>query len=235
MPGDKLSKAMILAAGFGTRLKPLTDTIPKPLVTYKNIPMIEIVINRLIESGIKDITINTHYLNHKIEEYLSGKKFSVKINLINEPEILGTGGGIKNSEKYLKGSGSFLVHNVDVISEIDLSDMFEFHLRSEALSTLAVKQRETSRPLLVDSENQLCGRISGSKEYLYSENRVKGKTSFTGVYILSDKVFELFPGENYFDIVLFLLDMVKSGEKIICYDIGNTSWKDIGRIENLNA
>ena len=229
-----ITKAMILAAGYGTRLKPLTDTVPKALIPHKSKPMLENVIVKLKAAGINEVTVNTHYFADKIKEYFDNNNYGLKINLTYEKEILGTGGGIKNASGYLKDSGDFLVHNVDVDSDIDLSKLSEFHFKHSPLAALAVKKRETSRPLLIDENNNLMGRMSKGKEYFSKQANSINQISFCGVYILSARVFELFPAEANFDIVLFLLDMVKAGEKILCYDIGDTHWKDLGRYEDFN-
>ncbi|HEY3249727.1 MAG TPA: nucleotidyltransferase family protein, partial [Ignavibacteria bacterium] len=180
---QSITRAMILAAGYGTRLKPLTDTRPKALISYKGKPMIENVIIKIKKAGINEITINTHYLAEKIKEYLDNNKFGgLKVNLTYEKEILGTGGGIKNAAGYLKGSANFLVHNVDVESDIDLAELTEFHLKNSPLATLAVKKRDTTRPLLIDEDNNLIGRIREGKQQLLKE--VSGpisQISFCGV------------------------------------------------------
>ena len=223
-----VTHAMILAAGFGLRLKPLTDTIPKALVPYNNKPMIENVIIKLVGSGINNITVNTHYFADQIQEFIQSKNFEIQINLSFEENILGTGGGIKNSKKYLSGSGNFIVHNADVVSGLDLNALARFHQGSDALATLAVKQRETGRPLLMDRSNNLTGRASDR------DNEPNIKIAYSGICILSDRIFNLFPEDEKFDIIEFLLDAVKNNEKVLCYDIGDVFWKDLGRITDLN-
>jgi len=230
----KLSKAMILAAGYGTRLKPHTDFLPKALVQYKHKPMIENVIDKLISAGIGDITINTHYLAGKIAEFIDRNKFNAKINLTFEKEILGIGGGIKNAKKYLEHSGNFLVHNVDVDSDINIKELYDFHIKKNAIASLCVNKRETTRHLLIDKNYNLIGRISNKGEEFYKNTSDYSKIAFCGVYILAERVFDLFPSDDKFDIIPFILGMVKKGELVICYDIGDTYWKDVGKIEDLD-
>jgi N-acetyl-alpha-D-muramate 1-phosphate uridylyltransferase len=234
-PGkQKLNKAMILAAGFGTRLKPLTDKIPKPLIEYKGKPMIWHVINKLVKCGINDITINAHYFSDQMAEYFKVNDFSVKINLLHEKEILGTGGGIKNAKPYLEDAENFLVYNADVNSEIDLREMYSFHLSNNALVTLAVKKRESSRALIADENNNLLGRVAGTGEKLYREPEGdKSKATFCGMHIISNQIFELFPEVDRFDIIQVYMDLVSSGKKVLCYDIGDTGWEDIGTLDKL--
>src|SRR5436309_1399840 len=121
-----LTKAMILAAGLGTRLRPLTLTSPKALVKINGVPMIEFVLKKLIEIGIKEIVINTHHFAEQIEKYFTENNFPVKINFVYEKKILGTGGGIKNASRYLKDTDDFLIHNVDILSDVDLIALYDF-------------------------------------------------------------------------------------------------------------
>lgn len=230
-----ITHAMILAAGFGTRLKPLTDSVPKALIPYRNKPMIEYVIARLLDSGINNITVNTHYLADKVREFFYTRDYGVRINITREDEILGTGGGIKNAAAYLAGSGDFLIHNVDVVSGIDVARLAEYHKANKAFATLAVKNRKTSRPLLADAAHNLCGRVVEGNDEIFVKKDNLTQTAFCGVYMLSDKIFELFPGDNKFEIIPFLLDMAGKNEKILCYDIGMAEWKDLGRLKDLEG
>jgi len=232
--GKPVTHAMILAAGFGLRLKPLTDAAPKALVPYNNKPMIENVIIKLVDAGIINITVNTHYFAKQIQNFIESNNFGVQINLTFEENILGTGGGIKNSKEYLAGSGNFIIHNVDVVSDMDIGELALFHRNNDALATIAVKKRDTGRPLLMDKDNNLIGRAAEADEQLTGQKHLH-KTAFCGIYILSDRVFDLFPQEEKFDIISFLLDAVKKNERVLCHDIGNSFWKDLGRLEDLNS
>ena len=231
----QMTKAMILAAGFGTRLKPLTDNTPKALVPYNGKPMIQNVIEKLRSEGINEIVVNTHYLHEQVEEFFRVNSFGVKVTLTNESEILETGGGIKNAKWFLKDSENFLVYNTDIDCDLNLGVMYEYHLKRNPLATIAVKERKTSRPLLFDVEKNLAGRVIENQEYIYG-NWSSGLTSsaFCGIHIISSRIFTLFPNENKFDIISFYMDMVKAGEKISGYDIENYSWKDLGSAKNLS-
>lgn len=235
MSSGDLNKAMILAAGYGTRLKPLTDTIPKALIPYKSRPMIAGVIEKLKSAGINDIVVNTHYLHTQVEEYFEKNDFGVKITLVHEPEILGTGGAIKNARKFLEDSGNFLVYNVDVVSDLNINEMFQHHLKYSPLATLAVKTRETTRPLLMDSCGYLTGRIING-EWILSKGVDKSeliKTAFCGIHIVSGDIFNFFDSENNFDIITQYLSMVKQNIKVVCYDINNCFWDDLGKLSAL--
>ena len=229
---SNINKAMILAAGFGTRLKPLTDSVPKALVKVNGIPMIEPIIKRLVNFGISEIVINTHYLSQQVGKYFAGKHFGVKIFLSFENDILGTGGGIKNAEQFLKGTEAFIVHNVDVFSEINFEELVNFHFQNTALATLAVKRRKTKRPLIIDGANNVIGRKSPEKSYRYS--KPVGKESlvgFCGIHIISPLIFKNFIETGFFDIFTAYFRLIGEHKRIIAFDTGKSPWKDIGTFD----
>src|SRR5216683_3024224 len=179
-------KAMILAAGLGTRLRPLTDSRPKALVEINGRTLLEITLSRLRTFGVSEVIINVHHFADMIVEYLKTKdNFGMTIEVSREETLLDTGGGLKKAAHFFVGdsvgdsvedsvedssrpdsSGEepFIVHNVDVLSTIDLRRMVQFHTENQALATLAVQDRETSRYLLFDDQLQLCGRRSGADQ-----------------------------------------------------------------------
>src|SRR6267378_4420355 len=170
-------KAMILAAGLGTRLRPLTDNRPKALVEIAGRTLLEITLTRLRTFGISEVIINVHHFADMVIDYLkSNKNFGMRIEISREEVLLDTGGGLKKAAWFfLENSTSanpsrpdstqmdepFLLHNVDVLSTIDFARMLQFHKERGALATLAVQARETSRPLLFDDHLQLRGRGVG--------------------------------------------------------------------------
>src|SRR3981081_2454588 len=160
-------KAMILAAGLGTRLRPLTDTCPKALVEIAGRTLLEITLTRLRAFGIREVIINVHPLADRVIDYLkSNKNFGMRLEISREEVLLDTGGGLKKAawfflENSRRLDEPFLLHNVDVISTIDLARMLQFHTESHALATLAVQDREPSRYLLFNEHLQLCGRRAG--------------------------------------------------------------------------
>ncbi|MBZ0203666.1 MAG: nucleotidyltransferase family protein [Ignavibacteria bacterium] len=221
---------MILAAGFGTRLHPLTLEIPKALVKIDGKPLIEHAICKLRNYGFNYVVINTHHFAEQIEDYFSKNDFGIEIHLLFEKEILGTGGGIKNAEKYLSDSENFLVYNTDVISDIDLGEMYNYHLEKKSFATLAIKQRKTLRPLLVNENSEIIGRIIDDNEHIYcNDSNSYSKTAFCGIHIISSVVFENFPNEKSFDIVQFYEYMIRTGKKVIGFDIKLAFWQDFGR------
>src|SRR2546425_6289247 len=159
-------KAMILAAGLGTRLRPLTDNRPKALVEIAGRTLLEITLSHLRAFGIREVIINVHHFADMILEYLkTNDNFGMHIEVSREEALLDTGGGLKKAAYFFLEDSKpfdkpFIVHNVDVISTIDLRRMVQFHTEHQALTTLAVQDRETSRYLLFDEQLQLCGRRS---------------------------------------------------------------------------
>jgi len=155
---------MILAAGLGTRLRPLTDARPKALVEIAGRTLLEITLSRLRSFGVREVIVNVHHFADQILEYLeANKNFGMRVEVSREDALLDTGGGLKKAAWFfLEDSGRpddpFILHNVDVISTIDLRRMVEFHTENRALATLAVQLRETSRYLLFDDQLRLCGR-----------------------------------------------------------------------------
>ncbi len=151
-------KAMIFAAGLGTRLKPLTDTMPKALVPVNGEPMLKMVLDRLIAAGYDDIVINIHHFASQIRDYVAANgNFGVRISFSDESDLLrDTGGGIKFAEPLLGIGEPFLVHNVDIDSNLDFGWFREQH-RDDAAATLLVSRRETSRYLLFDDQMSLVG------------------------------------------------------------------------------
>jgi len=173
-------KAMILAAGLGTRLRPLTDTRPKALVEIAGRTLLEITLTRLRAFGISEVIVNVHHFADLVIDYLkSNKNFGLRIEISSEDVLLDTGGGLKKAAWFFLENSTpaspsrpdstpmdepFLLHNVDVISTIDFARMLQFHKERGALATLAVQARETSRPLLFDDHLQLRGRRVGPKQ-----------------------------------------------------------------------
>src|SRR6202521_3911126 len=165
-------KAMILAAGLGTRLRPLTDDRPKALVEVAGHTLLEITLRRLQQFGVGEVIVNVHHLADAVMDYLKKHdNFGMRIEISREEVLLDTGGGLKKAawfflEDPARLDEPFLLHNVDVLSTIDFARMLQFHKEHHALATLAVQGRETSRPLLFDDHLQLRGRRIADKDTL---------------------------------------------------------------------
>jgi len=157
-------KAMILAAGLGTRLRPLTDTRPKALVEVSGRTLLEITLSRLSSFGVRDVVINVHHFPDMILDYLKARNnFGLHVEISREEQLLDTGGGLKKASWFFlqdspHADEPFILHNVDVISSIDLRRMLDYHNEKQALATLAVQRRESSRQLLFDGDLRLSGR-----------------------------------------------------------------------------
>jgi NDP-sugar pyrophosphorylase family protein len=233
-------KAMILAAGLGTRLRPLTNDRPKALVEVAGHTMLEITLARLREFGIHDVIINLHHFADKVLDYLkSANNFGMRIEFSREEVLLDTGGGLKQAAWFLSDKGHsdepFILHNVDIISTIDLRQMIQAHIASKALATLAVQKRSTSRYLLFDEHNQLCGRrtVSEPKTEMARPAQQTTEVAFSGIHIISPQIFPLLTEEGVFSIIPAYLRLAGQGEKIIAFNADQYYWRDLGKPENI--
>lgn len=232
---------MILAAGLGTRLRPLTNDRPKALVDVGGRTMLEITLSRLRAFGIRDVIINVHYFPDMIVEYLKkNDNFGMHLEISREDVLLDTGGGLKKAaDFFLKDQRDretpFVLHNVDVISTIDLARMAEFHSENGALATLAVQDRETSRYLLFDERQQLCGRRSGGGkgDELIGSGKPAQALAFTGIHIISPRIFALMLENGVFSIITAYLRLASQGEKILSFRADGYYWRDMGRPDDV--
>ncbi len=234
---SKINKAFILAAGFGTRLKPVTDNIPKALVNFKGKPMIENVIAKITSAGIDDIYINIHHHANKMKEYFTGRIGNAKFTLIEEKILLGTGGAVKNAENYLKDSDNFIVYNTDVDTDADLCKIIDFHLLQKPLATLCVQSRKTSRYLICNSTGEITGRVEEGKNIIFKNNEQSDNIAykaFCGIHIVNSQIFSLLPPANRpYDIIPVYMSALNENFIILGFDITNNSWKDLGKPQKL--
>lgn len=234
-------RAMVLAAGLGTRLRPLTDNRPKALVEVGGRTLLEIALARLGSFGIREVIINVHHFADMIVDYLkANKNFGMRIEISREDGLLlDTGGGLKKAAYFfLENSGGeepFILHNVDVISTIDLRRMAQFHAENRALATLAVQERPTGRYLLFDEHLQLCGRKSGKNgqaELVRSSSHPKA-LAFSGIHVISSRLFSLMMEEGVFSIITPYLRLAAEGEKITAFRSDEYRWRDLGRLDDV--
>lgn len=229
-------KAMIFAAGKGTRLQPLTNNTPKALVKVNGVPMLERVIIKLIQTGVNEIIINIHYLGDQIIDFLQSKNnFGIHIEVSDESDqLLDTGGGLLKAAHFFNGKEPFIVHNTDIISNIDLLKMIEFHKCHNALATLAVRKRQTSRYFLFNKQMELCGwRNTKTNETIISNDANDLKPyAFSGVHIISPTIFNFLNQTGRFSIVNSYLELSKK-DQITGYDHTSDYWFDIGNTEKL--
>lgn len=231
-------KGMILAAGRGTRLAPLTDQVPKALVEVQGVPMLEQVAGRMIEAGVTELVVNVHHLGDQVIRFLEEKEnFGIDLHVSDERDLLlDTGGGLAAARRWLDdGDEPFLLHNVDVLCDIDLRRLVDDAAASDALATLAVQDRETNRHLLFDRQ----GLAGHGNSATGSENRVRetvGETSrpgFCGIHAISPRIFPMIEEEGVFSIIPLYTRLAAAGEAILPWSIGDARWLDIGTHERL--
>jgi mannose-1-phosphate guanylyltransferase len=232
-------KAMILAAGLGTRLRPITENRPKALVEIAGRTLLEIILSRLYAFGIREVIINVHHFPEMILEYLkTNDNFGMRIEVSREEVLLDTGGGLKKAAYFFLDDSNrredpFILHNVDVISTIDLERMVRFHTKNQALATLAVQDRETSRYLLFDEQLRLCGRRADQKtESVRSSPQVQA-LAFSGIHVISPRLFAMMMEEGVFSIITPYLRLAALGEKILAFRADEYYWRDLGRPDHV--
>jgi NDP-sugar pyrophosphorylase family protein len=253
-------KAMILAAGLGTRLRPLTDTRPKALVEINNRTLLEIALTRLRTFGITEAIINVHHFADMVVQYLKSKNnFGMRLELSREDDqLLDTGGGLKKAAWFFQEDSArfdepFLLHNVDVISAIDLAAMLQFHTAQQALATLAVQSRPSSRQLLFNDQLQLSGRTSSTatpgcapqivphSPLATSHSPLPESTTpsplhpaaFSGIHILSPRLLPQLTETAPFSIIDSYLRLSSQGQKILAFRHDHSYWRDLGKPADL--
>ena len=232
-------KAMVLAAGLGTRLRPLTDDRPKALVEVNGRTLLEITLARLREFGVREVIVNVHHFSDMVVECLAAKQdFGMRIEISYEEVLLDTGGGLKQAAWFFReraGDEPFLLHNVDVISDIDLARMVEFHRSQPMLATLAVMQRRSSRQLLFDGKDLLCGRRfeNEGRTELAREAEPLHALAFCGIHVISPRMLERMTEDGAFSIIETYLRLAGEGEKIVGYRANGAYWRDLGTMESL--
>lgn len=230
-------KALILAAGLGTRLKPMTDNMPKALVPFANKSIIDYLIEKLYKSGISEIAVNLHHYGNVLKKYLiENNKYNINFYFSDETDLLlDTGGAIKKASEFLNNTEPFIVHNVDVLSDINLNEMYDFHLKTGNLVTLAVRKRNSSRYFLFDSNNLLCGwENTKTDEKKIVKNYISQyyPFAFSGIQIVSPEIFEFMPSEDKFSVVDFYLKLA-SNNNIGAYLHDKNFWFDLGTIQKI--
>jgi NDP-sugar pyrophosphorylase family protein len=232
---------MILAAGLGTRLRPLTNDRPKALVEIDGRTMLEITLSRLRRFGVSEVMINVHYFAEMILDYLKANdNFGMRIEVSREDVLLDTGGGLKKAAHFFledsrRHEEPFIVHNVDVLSTIDLGRMVDFHTENQALATLAVQNRKTSRYLLFDDQQQLCGRqfFSNQPPELIPGCQKPLALAFSGVHVVSPRLLKMMSEDGAFSAITSYLRLAAQGEKILAFRADEYYWRDLGTPANV--
>ena len=237
---------MILAAGVGSRLKPITDNKPKALIEINGIPMLEIVIKRLIRFGFTKIIINVHHLAHQIIDFLKvNDNFGIEILISDESsQLLDTGGAIFHARQLIGSNLPLLIHNVDILTDLDYNEFYNYHLQSDALVSLAVQKRLTDRFFLFDENNILCGWKSdktGETKYCRKTPDQIVHVAFSGIHIIGPAFFEkvhacnCLPSDSVCFSIIDVYLCLSALNKINAYDHTGTLFLDIGKHENLKG
>ncbi len=231
-------KAMIFAAGLGTRLQPLTNNTPKALVPIAGVTLLEHTINKLTQYGVDDIVVNVHHFSDQIIKFLQEKNnFGVNIRISDEREkLLNTGGAIKYTKPLLGDKQSFIIHNVDVFTNIDLESLYKEHCDDKGrLASLVVSKRDTNRYLLFNEDNELEGWINEktaeTKPYKNMDASKYQKFAFAGVQVVSPAIFDLMEDfGDEFSIIDFYLRLSQT-QRIVAYTQDDLEMIDVGKID----
>ena len=233
-------KALIFAAGLGTRLKPLTDTMPKALVPIAGMPLLEHVILKLKSAGFNEIIVNVHHFPEQIIDFIRQKNaFDIRIEISDERNmLLETGGGIRNAAWFFDDGKPFLVHNVDILSNVDLNEAYHAHESQNVLATLVVSKRDTFRYLLFEDNNRLRGwtnlKTKEVKPHGLNEMEKLQQLAFTGIQIVSPKIFDLMKhSESRFSIIDFYLSQIAEWQ-INGFIPANLKMIDVGKLNVLD-
>ncbi|MEA3429567.1 MAG: nucleotidyltransferase family protein, partial [Thermodesulfobacteriota bacterium] len=220
-------KAMILAAGLGTRLLPFTESTPKPLFTISGHPLLDIIIHSLQSAGCEAVIINTHHLYKNIDSFLASQQYAIPVCTLHEPVILGTAGAIKNAADFWDNQ-PFMVINSDIVTDIDLRKVYDFHLSHNNHATLVLHDCAEFNNVLVDKNDFITGFRDQGKEANAGHTR---KLTFTGIQVLNPEILELIPDRIFSDSVGVYRKLILSGKKIKAYISKKYYWKDIGTPE----
>jgi NDP-sugar pyrophosphorylase family protein len=228
-------KAMVFAAGLGTRLRPYTNDRPKALVEVQGKTLLEIVLRRLQSFGVEEVVINVHHYAEQVINLLQEREnFGLHIHVSDERErLLDTGGGLKKAQHWLKGA-PFLIHNVDIMSTLDLGELYRAHLAAPALSTLAVRNRKTSRYLEFTPAGELCGwkNIKTGERKISKSSTETEDWAYSGIAVIDPALFTFFPDKEVFSIIEVWLAAAKAGV-IRNFPHDGTDWLDVGKPEAL--
>lgn len=218
-------KALILAAGFGTRLKPYTDHIPKPLFEVNKRPVLDITINRLISSGCTGIIINTHHLHEQIESFIRDQHYTIPVTTRYEPEILDTGGAIRNVSDFWDDD-PFLVVNSDIITDINYADVYRHHLTHNHPATLVLHDYAEFNNVSVDEQDMIRGFHLG-------ECQLK-KLAFTGIQVINPEVLTQIPAHRFTSSIALYKKLISDKSGVAAFIAQNAYWADIGSPEKFS-
>jgi NDP-sugar pyrophosphorylase family protein len=231
--------ALILAAGLGTRLRPLTDHTPKALIDVGGVPMLARVARRLVEAGADRLIVNTHHLGEQVARYVAENDFGVETVISHEEGApLETGGALVAAEALFRKDAPFILHNADILTDLPLRDMYAAHgAAGDPLATLAVLQRASTRSFLFDDQG-LLGRKDETKGLDLRVRPAAGEVyalPFAGVHVVSPRIFGLLTERGAFSVLNPYLRLAGAGERVLPFRVDGSLWLDIGRPEQLEA
>lgn len=226
-------KAMVFCAGLGTRLKPYTEKMPKALVPLAGKPLVEHVIRRLVGFGFDDIIINVHHFADMVEEVVTGHNgFGANVTISDERDLLlDTGGGLKKAAPFFNDGRPFLIHNVDIFSDIDLGELYRQNLQSGALATLAVSNRLSSRYFMFDDKMTLNGwkNIKSNEQKIARVSDTYRPFAFNGIHVVNPFIFNMMDGfDGKFSIVDLYLYLAQLST-IEGFDVSKKRIIDVGK------
>lgn len=234
-------KALILAAGIGSRLRPLTDTTPKALIEIDGVPILERVLLRLKAVGVRSFVVNVHHHAQKVAEFCVdlSRRHGVAVSVSREDDLLlDTGGAVKKASALLRGRSAFIIHNADVLTDIDLTALLRAHRDTEALSTLCVRERDCSRAYLFDDHGRFVGHDDrGADRTTWAKGPVASTTrlGFDGIHVVSPSLLDRLTESGVFSITKSYLRLAASGAEIRAFRTDRWAWHDIGTAEKLSA
>jgi aminoglycoside/choline kinase family phosphotransferase/choline kinase len=221
-------KAMILAAGYGTRLRPYTDHTPKPLFSIAGRPLLDIIIDQLQKAGCKAVIINTHHLQHKIEAFLAAQNYSLEVYTRFEPQILGTGGAIKNVADFWDNQ-PFMVVNADIVADIDLKEVYRAHCRHRPPATLVLCDDPAFNSVAVRQNKWISGFYNRADGCQQPPDEL---LTFTGIQVLEPQVLNYIPDKTFYSSIDAFKQIMAGGKRLGAFITPNNRWQDIGTPEN---
>jgi NDP-sugar pyrophosphorylase family protein len=229
-------KAMVLAAGLGTRLKEFTVDKPKALVEINGRPLIDYVLEKLVQEGFTSIVVNVHHFADQIVNYLNTNNYGATIHISDETnQLLDTGGAILKAKEFLEGDDPFLLHNVDILSNIELKSLMQYHLEHKSLATLAVGDRESSRKFLFNHKMHLVGwrnKLINKEIITVDDKSMLKEYAFAGIHVISPIFFDLVHTKGPFSIVDSYLSLCAK-HTITGFDTTPNFVLDIGKVPSL--
>ena len=218
-----MRKAFLLGAGLGTRLQPLTETLPKPLIPFANRPLITHALDHCLQAGITDFAINTHHLHETWDRFFpNGKYRDANLTFFHEPELLETGGGIKNITDWIKDD-PVLVYNGDIITDFPIDRLMTGHMASNNTATLAVQNHGPDLRITVDGH-----RVTDVRGLIHQQ---QGTHQFTGIYVIDPEILEIIPPNEKISIIPAFVELIKQGELGAYHVKGHPKWLDLGTRE----